>query len=152
MFKFIKKNLDLFFIKGKIVFYLFNVQFNCCVVVNRDFIYVFVIYGESYKLVFVKLIIRIYDYVIILGDVGVDRYLKLGIFIQYDINNGKVLKLGDIFIGSNIFKYELNLYSFVYVFIWEGGVLEENYCLISMFIVKNIDKFCKKNNIKKIFI
>lgn len=151
-FKFIKKNSDLFFIKGKIVFYLFNAQSNCRVVANRDLIHVFVTHGESHKLASVKPIIRIYDYVITSGDVGVDRYLKSGIFTQYDINNGKVLKLGDTFIGSNIFKYESNSHSLVYAPTWEGGVPEENYCSISMSIAKNIDKFCKKNNIKKIFI
>ncbi|MDT9452034.1 hypothetical protein [Escherichia coli] len=135
-FKFIKKNSDLSFIKGKIVFYLFNAQSNCRVVANRDLIHVFVTHGESHKLASVKPIIRIYDYVITSGDVGVDRYLKSGIFTQYDINNGKVLKLGDTFIGSNIFKYESNSHSLVYAPTWEGGVPEENYCSISMSIAK----------------
>ncbi|EQV89335.1 hypothetical protein G893_03410 [Escherichia coli KOEGE 71 (186a)] len=151
-FKFIKKNSDLSFINGKIVFYLFNAQSNCRVVANRDLIHIFVTHGESHKLASVKPIIRIYDYVITSGDVGVDRYLKSGIFTQFDISNGKVLKLGDTFIGSNIFRYESHSHSLVYAPTWEGGVPEENYCSISILTAKDIVEFCKKNNIKKIFV
>ncbi|HCD2583460.1 TPA: hypothetical protein NBL25_004833, partial [Escherichia coli] len=49
-FKFIKKNSDLVFNNGKIVFYLFNAQSNCRIVANRNLIHVFVTHGESHKL------------------------------------------------------------------------------------------------------
>ncbi|MDP4360951.1 hypothetical protein QR510_30430, partial [Escherichia coli] len=80
-----------FLICSKIVFYLFNAQSNCRIVANRNLIHVFVTHGESHKLASVKPIIRIYDYVVTSGDVGIDRYLKSGIFTPFDIRNGKVI-------------------------------------------------------------
>ncbi|WP_202752893.1 hypothetical protein [Escherichia coli] len=151
-FKFIKKNSDLVFNNGKIVFYLFNAQSNCRIVANRNLIHVFVTHGESHKLASVKPIIRIYDYVVTSGDVGIDRYLKSGIFTPFDIRNGKVIKLGNTFIGHNYFQFDVNSRSAVYAPTWEGGIPEENYSSINNETTHKIIKFCKIKKINILYI
>ncbi|MDN2262537.1 hypothetical protein FCY76_23810, partial [Escherichia coli] len=151
-FKFIKKNSDLVFNNGKIVFYLFNAQSNCRIVANRNLIHVFVTHGESHKLASVKPIIKIYDYVVTSGDVGIDRYLKSGIFTPFDIRNGKVIKLGNTFIGHNYFQFDVNSRSAVYAPTWEGGIPEENYSSINNETTHKIIKFCKIKKINILYI
>lgn len=151
-FKFIKKNSDLVFNNGKIVFYLFNAQSNCRIVANRNLIHVFVTHGESHKLASVKPIIRIYDYVVTSGDVGIDRYLKSGIFTPFDIRNGKVIKLGNTFIGQNYFQFDVNSHSAVYAPTWEGGIPEENYSSINNETTHKIIRFCKIKKIDILYI
>ncbi|HFC9748100.1 TPA: hypothetical protein ACF0WE_005095, partial [Escherichia coli] len=146
------KNSDLVFNNGKIVFYLFNAQSNCRIVANRNLIHVFVTHGESHKLASVKPIIRIYDYVVTSGDVGIDRYLKSGIFTPFDIRNGKVIKLGNTFIGHNYFQFDVNSRSAVYAPTWEGGIPEENYSSINNETTHKIIKFCKIKKINILYI
>ncbi|EPB6544128.1 hypothetical protein ACRRB3_003551 [Escherichia coli] len=151
-FKFIKKNSDLVFNNGEIVFYLFNAQSNCRIVANRNLIHVFVTHGESHKLASVKPIIKIYDYVVTSGDVGIDRYLKSGIFTPFDIRNGKVIKLGNTFIGHNYFQFDANSRSAVYAPTWEGGIPEENYSSINNETTHKIIRFCKIKKINILYI
>lgn len=151
-FRFVKKNSDYKFLERKVVFYLFNAQSNCKVVANRNLIHIFVTHGESHKLASIKPIIRIYDYVVTSGKVGIDRYLKSGIFTPYDIEGGKVITLGDTFVGSNNFQYVESSDSIVYAPTWEGGVPEENYCSISQTTANKIIEFCAQNNIRNIYI
>lgn len=151
-FCFIKKRSDLSLIKGKTIFYLFNAQSNCRMVAIRDLTHIFVTHGESHKLASIKPIIRIYDYVITSGKVGIDRYLKAGIFSQYDIKNEKVIPLGDTFIGGNRFKYSAESTSLLYAPTWEGGIPEENYSSIGYATASKIINFCFDKNIKTIYI
>ncbi|MCK3238967.1 hypothetical protein U9Y48_24705 [Escherichia coli] len=151
-FKFIRKFSEMELKAGKVVFYLFNAQSNCRVVANRNLVHIFVTHGESNKLASVKPIIRIYDYVITAGDAGIDRYLKAGIFSPYDIQNDKIIKLGNTFTGDNLFTFNPSSRHIVYAPTWEGGIPEENYCSISKETAYQIARFCKKNNISTIYI
>lgn len=38
------------------------------------------------------------------GNVGIDRFLKSGIFSPYDVQSGRIITLGDTFLGSNEFS------------------------------------------------
>lgn len=151
-YKFIHKQSDLSLVKNKTVFYLFNAQSNCRLVANRDLIHIFVTHGESHKLASVKPIIRIYDYVITSGQIGIERYLKSGIFSPYDVASGKLITLGDTFLGDNDFIYNSNSNAIVYAPTWEGGIPEENYCSLSLKNTLRIIDFCQRYNIKSIYI
>lgn len=151
-FIFVRKQSDLVLDKGKTVFYLFNAQSNCRLVANRDLTHIFVTHGESHKLASIKPIIRIYDYVITSGSVGIERYLKAGVFTSYDVDSGKIITLGDTFLGGNGFSYNKNSNAIIYAPTWEGGVPEENYCSININNTQRILDFCVSKNITRIYI
>lgn len=151
-YKFIKKYSDISFNNGKVVFYLFNAQSNCRMVAFRNVSHVFITHGESNKKSSVKPIVRIYDHVVTSGQVGIDRYLKAGIFNKFDVENNRVIRLGNTFVGQNNYTYDVNSRTLLYAPTWEGGVPDENFSSI----VENIDKLLVKTvqeqSIKKLVI
>ncbi|MEC9839138.1 hypothetical protein RCM62_17260 [Escherichia marmotae] len=151
-FRFVRKQSDYKLDKGKVVLYLFNAQSNCKLVANRDLVHIFVTHGESHKLASIKPIIRIYDYVVTSGNVGIDRFLKSGVFTPYDVQSGRIITLGDTFLGNNEFHYNFNSNALVYAPTWEGGVPEENYCSLQDVNIKKIINFCKREVIKCVYI
>ena len=152
-YKFIRKNSDFSFEKNKVVFYLFNAQSNCRVVARRDLTHIFVTHGESHKLASIKPIIRIYDYVITSGQVGIERFLKAGIFNQYAIQQeDRVLKMGNTFIGQHIYKFDATSKALLYAPTWEGGVPEEDYSSLSLNTDTILNKIIQKNAFEKIYI
>lgn len=152
-YKFIRKNSDFSFQKNKVIFYLFNAQSNCRVVAHRDLVHVFVTHGESHKLASIKPIIRIYDFVITSGQVGVDRFLKAGIFNSFNIQNEqRVIPMGNTFIGQHSYYAEANSDAMLYAPTWEGGVPSENYCSIGTQATKKLTWLIQINKIKKLYI
>ncbi len=145
---------DLPSMDGKIVFYLFNAQSNCRIVANRNAKHIFVTHGESNKVSSVKPIIRIYDYVIVSGDLGIDRYLENKIFHIDDIKRDKVIKMGTTFIGNAKYNYDENTRTILYAPTWEGGIIEENYSSLNkdLFSFKILHKYSTDNDIKTIII
>lgn len=152
-FRFIKTNQDMQLVDNKVVFYLFNAQSNCRLVANRELTHIFVTHGESHKSASVKPILRIYDFVITSGQIGVDRLLKASIFSIDDVVNGqKILTLGDTFIGKNQFVYESNSEGLLYAPTWEGGVPSENYSSLAFDPSQRIIKIANEKKVSKIFI
>ncbi|EAI0177841.1 hypothetical protein JOT59_001447 [Campylobacter coli] len=140
----------------EVVFYLFNAQSNCSIVACRDTKHIFVTHGESNKLASIKPIIRIYDYIICAGDMGVSRYLQNKIFNTQDIQTNRVIKMGDTFIGKSPFKKandNKNAY-ILYAPTWEGGIESEQYSSLSedLHAFKIIQKYARESGIKKIII
>jgi len=123
-------------IDGKIMLYLFNAQSNCRLAANRKAKHIFVTHGESNKVASIKPIIRIYDHVIVAGDLGIDRYIENEIFYEDDIPRKRIIKMGDTFIGNSLFEYKNNN-SILYAPTWEGGIKEENYSSLNA----NLDSF-----------
>lgn len=151
--RFIKTNRDLVLIENRTVLYLFNAQSNCRLVANRELTHIFVTHGESHKSASVKPILRIYDFVITSGQIGVERLLKAGIFSIDDVINGqKVLIFGDTFIGKNQFSYVASSQSLLYAPTWEGGIPSENYSSLANDPASRIIQIALEKNIKKIFI
>lgn len=150
-YKFVKKYSDISFEDGKVVFYLFNAQSNCRMVAFRNVSHVFITHGESNKKSSVKPITRIYDHVVTSGQVGIDRYLKAGIFSKYDIED-RVIRLGNTFVGQNNYHYDRDSCTLLYAPTWEGGIPDENFSSITQDIHKLLLKIIKDNNIKKIVI
>ncbi len=125
-FKGFKKYSDIQMNANSVVFYLFNAQSNCRVVANRDLVHIFVTHGESNKVSSIKPIIRIYDYVICSGMMGINRYLNYKIFYPDDVTRNRLIMMGNTFIGNNNYHYEHNG-RVLYAPTWEGGIPEENY-------------------------
>ena len=142
-------NLD-----GKVIFYLFNAQSNCRIVSNREARHIFVSHGESHKLSSAKPILRIYDYVVVSGDVGIERFLSQKIFSQCDIESGRVIKMGSTFIGDTQYGYDANSEYILYAPTWEGGLPTENYSSIDKELMsfKKIYEYMKKRNKRKIIM
>lgn len=151
-YKFIKKYSDISFEDGKTVFYLFNAQSNCRMVAFRNVSHVFITHGESNKKSSVKPIVRIYDHVVTSGQVGIDRYLKAGIFTKSDIEDNRVIRLGNTFVGQNNYSYDENSHTLLYAPTWEGGVPDENFSSITDNIDKLLLRIAKDTHIKKIVI
>ncbi len=121
------RNSDLDNLTEGIVFYPFNAQSNCRLVANRKLTHIFITHGESNKISSVKPILRIYDYVATAGDAGIDRLLQHKIFTPCDIEQGRLIKTGDTFIGKTGLNAEAEEKVIFYAPTWEGGVPNENY-------------------------
>ncbi len=139
---------------GKIIFYLFNAQSNCRIVANRNATHIFVTHGESNKISSVKPIIKIYDHVIVSGNLGIDRYLENKLFYADDLKRHKIIKMGTTFIGSANYNYNEQEKTILYAPTWEGGIVEENYSSINKNnnSFKVLDEYSKVNNIEQIII
>lgn len=109
-----------------VMFYPFNAQSNCRAVANRNLTHIFITHGESNKISSIKPIIRIYDYVLTAGQAGIDRFLTHGIFSQCDVDSGRLIKIGDTFIGKTGLSSS-GTRCIIYAPTWEGGVEQENY-------------------------
>jgi hypothetical protein len=112
---------------GSVVFYLFNAQSNCRIVANRDLKHIFITHGESNKVSSIKPIIRIYDYIITAGQMGIDRYVSNNIFYYDDIKRERLIKMGNTFVGRNNYVLGDKDSPILYAPTWEGGVPLENY-------------------------
>lgn len=120
----------------QIIFYPFNAQSNCRFVANRQLKHVFITHGESNKIASVKPIIRIYDFIISSGDWGVERYLNSGLFTQHDVDRGRLIKMGDTFIGRTGFSNDSTCENIIcYAPTWEGGLEQENYSSVGFDLV-----------------
>lgn len=130
-FRFVNEN-DLDNLVKGIVFYPFNAQSNCRAVANRNLNHIFITHGESNKISSIKPIIRIYDYVITAGQAGIDRYLANNIFSQYDVDRGRIIPLGNTFIGkTGLAPVGMGQGVVFYAPTWEGGIEKENYSSLS---------------------
>lgn len=152
-YKFIRKNSDLSFQKNKVVFYLFNAQSNCKITALRYLTHIFVTHGESHKLASIKPIIRIYDFVISSGQMGIERFLKAGIFNLYNIEHeSRILPMGDTFIGQNNYIYSENSHNLLYAPTWEGGVANENYSSIGQHSTAILKAIIESYSIHSLYI
>ena len=151
-YSFIKRYSDISFEDSKVVFYLFNAQSNCRMVAFRNVSHVFITHGESNKKSSVKPITRIYDHVATSGQIGIDRYLKAGIFSKHDIEDNRVIKFGNTFVGQNNYHYDRDSHTLLYAPTWEGGVPDENFSSIAKDTHKILLEVIKDKKIKKLVI
>ncbi|EIJ68768.1 hypothetical protein [Pasteurella bettyae] len=126
------KAADLDALTSGIIFYPFNAQSNCRAVANRRLTHIFITHGESNKIASVKPIIRIYDHIITAGQAGIERFLANKIFNCYDVNSGRLVKMGDTFIGrTGLASVGQGKKTIFYAPTWEGGIELENYSSLS---------------------
>lgn len=154
-YQWIERNSQIDELENGIIFYPFNAQSNCRVVANRKMIHVFITHGESNKKSSTKPITRIYDYIIVAGEAGIDRYLHNGIFSSCDKSQGRLIRLGDTFSGR------LNAYfvqpqddgALFYAPTWEGGLESENYSSLGdMNNFGKLQRLAEKLGINRIII
>ncbi len=118
---------------GAVVFYPFNSQSNMNAVTNRKAYHVLTLHGESNKLASSRAAARLYDYIAVAGDLARDRYLEAGIFTAADVDNGRLVMMGDSFVqdlrwivSAAVDDAEAAL---LYCPTWEGyGKGPNNYC------------------------
>lgn len=141
-------NLD-----NRIIFYPYNSQSNCRLILNRSAIHVFLTHGESNKKASVNRMIRLYDYVLAAGDFALERYLSNKIFTNYDLSTGRVIKLGTSLVSPcfSDLSADASEDCIVYMPTWEGGLDSENFSSLGEKNSLNLlISVCKKLNTKKI--
>ncbi|QIO10169.1 hypothetical protein [Acinetobacter lanii] len=109
-------------------------------------------HGESHKLASVKPILRIYDFVISSGQVGIDRLLKANIFSPMEVENSKIILMGNTFIGQNDYEFDATSNYLLYAPTWEGGVPEENYSSVDYAAAELIANIARDHQINNIII
>lgn len=118
---------------GRVVFYPYNAQANCRLILNRNACHVFLTHGESNKKASVNRMVRLYDYVLAAGEISCQRYLESGVFTHHDIEAGRVIRVGSS-LSTDCFEYlsESGEQPCVaYMPTWEGGLEEENFSSIA---------------------
>ncbi|GAB1668839.1 hypothetical protein Mh1961_20590 [Mannheimia haemolytica] len=146
---------DLDVLERGVIFYPFNAESNCRAAANRKLKHIFITHGESNKISSVKPIIRIYDYVITAGKAGIDRFLSHKIFNHYDIESGRLMMMGDTFIGrTGLSPLGKGKKSVFYAPTWEGGIEQENYSSLSNigYVEYSLSHICERYNIDTIVI
>lgn len=84
--------------KGGVVFYPFNSQSNMNAVTNRTVRHILTLHGESNKLASNRTSARLYDYISVAGPLARDRYLDAGVFTNTEVDNGRLVMMGDSFV------------------------------------------------------
>lgn len=84
--------------RGGAVFYPFNGQGNLHTVANRSYRHVLILHGESNKRASARPAARLYDYVCVAGPLAIERYLAGGIFRTSDVEEGRLIQVGDTFV------------------------------------------------------
>jgi len=69
-------------------------------VTQRQFHHVLTLHGESNKAASYRPAARLYDYICVAGPLAIDRYLENGIFTRADVENGRLIQMGDSFVQS----------------------------------------------------
>ena len=121
-------NLD-----GRIIFYPYNSQTNCRLILNRNACHVFLTHGESNKKASVNRMVRLYDYVLAAGEISRQRYIESGVFTPSDLDVGRVIRVGSS-LSADCFDYLSRSGRnpcVAYMPTWEGGLEEENFSSIS---------------------
>ena len=106
LFARLPSNLGIETIKGtalpleddSVVFYPFNAQSNMNTVTQRQFHHVLTLHGESNKAASFRPAARLYDYICVAGPLAIDRYLENDIFTRADVDNGRLIQMGDSFV------------------------------------------------------
>ncbi|WP_438748482.1 hypothetical protein [Pararhizobium sp. O133] len=113
-----------------IVYYAFNAQMNATLVSNRSLRHVLALHGESNKISSFRPAARLYDYVLVAGDLACRRYLQAGIFTRREVELGRLIRLGDSVVQSMPYFAAAPIDSdgwLLYAPTWETSNPGENY-------------------------
>jgi hypothetical protein len=110
--------------KNSVVFYPYNSQSNMHLAANRNAKHVMVHHGESNKIASYRPASRLFDYISVAGPLAIDRYIQNGIFTSRDVDNGRLIKMGNSFIQEMSFISSAQVgdsdTSILYSPTWEG--------------------------------
>lgn len=126
-------NIFLPALNDMLVFYPFNSASNARLVENRSCYHILLMHGESNKVSSVKPLARLYDYILVAGDIACDRLIEHGILTSSDLVGGRVIKFGDTVLGDfakiqPALTARKSTNTLAYFPTWEGGNDEENLC------------------------
>ncbi len=113
-----------------IVYYAFNAQMNATLLSNRSLRHVLALHGESNKVSSFRPAARLYDYVLVAGDLACRRYLRAGIFTRREIELGRLIKMGDSVVQSMPYFTAAPVKTdgwLLYAPTWETSTPAENY-------------------------
>lgn len=140
---------------GRVIFYPYNAQSNCRLILNRSARHVFLTHGESNKKASVNRMVRLYDYVLAAGEISCQRYLESGVFSAYDLEAGRVIRVGSA-LSANCFEYLSDdgvQPCIAYMPTWEGGLDDENFSSIASWNVsEKLIEIMNGVNINRILI
>lgn len=113
-----------------IVFYPFAAQANAQVVSDRSVQHVLTLHGESNKTSSFRPSARLYDYVLVAGTLACRRYLKLKIFTEREVAQGRLVQMGDTLVQDMPYLAAAPLSPEAWVLYaptWETSLPSENY-------------------------
>ena len=142
-------------LNGKTVFYPFNGQVNCRLILNREACHVFLTHGESNKKASVNRMARLYDYVIVTGDISCDRYLENKVFSESDLRDGRIVKVGTTLSAPcfDDLAPDGSEPCVAYLPTWEGGNEEENFSsMASPHVAHFLAALCTQLNVSSVII
>jgi hypothetical protein len=125
--------------KGSIWIYTHNSMFNFAVI-NKNLYssHVWIGHGDSEKIAYYKKMIRIYDYILVVGDLSVDRFIKHKIF--RDVERFRFIRVGKSALCSVLpTTTNADKKAILFAPTWEGAMAEENYS--SLHLPKKNAKF-----------
>lgn len=141
------------------IFYPFNAQSNCRVTLNRSCKHILLLHGESNKSASVPPINRIYDYILVAGEIACQRLIEYRIFRPDEIERGRVICFGDLMIQpiEEVTAYISNTNdcspALFYAPTWEGGVPAENFSSLENYYGANVTiELAAKAAVKNIII
>ncbi len=125
--------------KGSIWIYTHNSMFNFAVI-NKNLYssHIWIGHGDSEKIAYYKKMIRIYDYILVVGDLSVDRFVKHKIF--RDVERFRFIRVGKSALCSVLpTTTNADKKAILFAPTWEGAMVEENYS--SLHLPKENAKF-----------
>ena len=114
-----------------LILYPFNNPANASCVAECSGRHVLLMHGESNKVALIKPLARLYDHVLVAGDLACERLVEFGIMTLDDIRNGRAIKIGTAAIGELTFfraAGDGEVGALAYCPTWEGGNAEEDLC------------------------
>ncbi|CAA6819721.1 MAG: Unknown protein [uncultured Sulfurovum sp.] len=119
-------------VENKIWFYSHNSMYNFSVI-NKNLYskHVWIGHGDSEKIAYYKKMIRVFDYILVTGDLAIERFNKHKIFRKEE--SYKFIKIGKAALCSvlpNKIKSENK--AILFASTWEGAMEEENYSTLHL--------------------
>ena len=119
-------------VENKIWFYTHNSMYNFSVI-NKNFYstHIWLGHGDSEKIAYYKKLIRIYDYILVTGDLAIERFIKHDIFRKEELY--KFIKIGKGALCSVLPRSNQNgSKAILFATTWEGAMEEENYSTLHL--------------------
>jgi len=119
-------------VENKIWFYTHNSMFNFAVI-NKNLYskHVWIGHGDSEKIAYYKKMIRVFDYILVTGDLAIERFIKHDIFRKEELY--KFIKIGKGALCSVLPTSNKNgSKAILFATTWEGAMEEENYSTLHL--------------------
>lgn len=119
-------------VENAIWFYTHNSMYNFSVI-NKNLYskHIWIGHGDSEKIAYYKKMIRVFDYILVTGDLAIERFVKHGIFRKEE--SYKFIKIGKAALCSvmpNLNKGSKE--AILFASTWEGAMEEENYSTLHL--------------------